>query len=86
MDPGDGVRGPKPTISSGRYRACKQKRIACRADYPFSNGANGIRTHDLCVANAALSQLSYDPVFIEPITSQRLINLISFNSYPQAFI
>lgn len=25
-------------------------------------GDGGIRTHDLCVANAALSQLSYTPV------------------------
>ena len=27
-----------------------------------SNGDNGIRTRDLCVANAALSQLSYIPM------------------------
>lgn len=26
-----------------------------------NSGTGGIRTHDLCVANAALSQLSYDP-------------------------
>jgi hypothetical protein len=26
------------------------------------SGADGIRTHDLCIANAALSQLSYGPV------------------------
>lgn len=25
------------------------------------NGPDGIRTHGLCVANAALSQLSYEP-------------------------
>lgn len=28
-----------------------------------SNGSDGSRTHDLCVANAALSQLSYEPEF-----------------------
>ena len=28
----------------------------------FRYGPDGIRTHDLCVANAALSQLSYKPV------------------------
>lgn len=27
-----------------------------------SGGPDGIRTHGLCVANAALSQLSYEPV------------------------
>lgn len=27
------------------------------------NGSDGSRTHDLCVANAALSQLSYEPEF-----------------------
>lgn len=26
-------------------------------------GSDGSRTHDLCVANAALSQLSYEPEF-----------------------
>ena len=28
-----------------------------------SGGPGGIRTHDLCVANAALSQLSYKPEY-----------------------
>ncbi len=27
------------------------------------DGAEGIRTPDLCVANASLSQLSYSPIF-----------------------
>ena len=33
--------------------------------YPlhFFGGDGGIRTHDLCVANASLSQLSYAPIF-----------------------
>jgi hypothetical protein len=42
----------------------------------FRNGAEGARTPDLSVANAALSQLSYGPAFIsmgatgfEPVTS-----------------
>ena len=34
---------------------------------PLFSGANGIRTHDLCVANAALSQLSYDPIYTDNI-------------------
>ena len=28
----------------------------------LKNGADGDRTHNLCIANAALSQLSYSPV------------------------
>jgi hypothetical protein len=37
----------------------------------LENGDRGIRTPDLCIANAALSQLSYIPgkSFILPITS-----------------
>ena len=28
-----------------------------------------IRTHDLCIANAALSQLSYGPILVENLTN-----------------
>ena len=32
------------------------------AERTFIGGPDGIRTHGLCVANAALSQLSYEPL------------------------
>ena len=47
------------------------------------NGDGGIRTHDLCVANASLSQLSYAPVKritgIEPATSAWEANILPLN-------
>ena len=39
----------------------KKDRIRC-FEYDPLYGDNGIRTRDLCVANATLSQLSYVPV------------------------
>lgn len=36
-----------------------------------SNGADGDRTHNLHIANVALSQLSYGPTFGTPIVSDR---------------
>ena len=40
-----------------------QKSLICLVDKSgfFVGGAGGTRTHDLCVANAPLSQLSYNP-------------------------
>ena len=47
------------------FSPLKQKKVrhtVFRYDRPFVLcGPGGIRTHDLCVANAALSQLSYTP-------------------------
>ena len=34
---------------------------ACGKAFGIFGGDGGVRTHDLCVANAALSQLSYTP-------------------------
>lgn len=33
------------------------------SEVEVDGGDNGDRTHDLCIANAALSQLSYGPIF-----------------------
>ena len=38
-------------------------------------GTEGIRTLDLCVANAALSQLSYDPVLLYDSSNQRKLQV-----------
>ena len=37
------------------------QRAGRRAPFPVTSGAEGDRTPDLCIANAALSQLSYSP-------------------------
>ena len=42
------------------YEISKHQFIECLL---FRGGPGGIRTHDLRVANAALSQLSYKPLF-----------------------
>lgn len=42
------------------FRICKKNRPP--GQFFFACGPGGIRTHDLCVANAALSHLSYKPV------------------------
>ena len=44
----------------GRNMGIKKDRIRC-FEYDPLYGDNGIRTRDLCVANATLSQLSYVP-------------------------
>lgn len=44
----------------GRNIGTKKDRIRC-FEYDPLYGDNGIRTRDLCVANATLSQLSYVP-------------------------
>ena len=38
----------------------------------FLYGPGGIRTHDLCVANAALSQLSYKPETVNGLQMRNL--------------
>ena len=37
-----------------------------------NGGADGDRTHNLCIANAALSQLSYGPVSLGSIISAEI--------------
>lgn len=44
-----------------RTETLAQKRIVSDASNTILYGDNGIRTRDLCVANATLSQLSYVP-------------------------
>ena len=46
-----------PTDSTFKIKRNYPKRVV-----PFDGGPGGDRTHDLSVANAALSQLSYEPV------------------------
>jgi hypothetical protein len=54
---------------SGRIRAGKTK-MAGRAGHPGIGGAEEDRTPDLCIANAALSQLSYRPINGIPVADQ----------------
>ena len=47
-----------------RFGGNKKARSAyCKTRKFYIGGLEGNRTLDLCVANAALSQLSYEPVF-----------------------
>lgn len=46
---------------------CDERRL-----YTLNGGDDGIRTHDLCVANAALSQLSYIPMMLWMFIKNRL--------------
>ena len=39
-----------------------------------SGGADEIRTHDLCIANAALSQLSYSPTFVGYLSKSKSLS------------
>ena len=43
-----------------------------RARFWSSNGADGIRTHDLRIANATLSQLSYGPMDVAILNDRPL--------------
>ena len=45
-----------------------------------SGGADEIRTHDLCIANAALSQLSYSPTFVGDLCKSK--SLLQQESLP----
>lgn len=45
---------------------------------PLNNGPEGIRTLGLCVANAALSQLSYEPVLISYLLYRVFLKITSF--------
>ena len=43
------------------YCVYRKKAVRINILTAFLDGPDGIRTHGLCVANAALSQLSYEP-------------------------
>lgn len=49
---------PEAAIASGNKKAAEQIRFAA---WYFAGGDDGDRTHDLNIANVALSQLSYIP-------------------------
>ena len=51
----------------------------------FSGGAGGTRTLDLCVANAPLSQLSYNPIRNVHIISQALLFVNTFKAFFDTF-
>lgn len=43
----------------------KQAMLLGNSEVEVDGGDNGDRTHDLCIANAALSQLSYIPTGVK---------------------
>ena len=71
-----GARGQSHRAASvaGGARKCPGFAGACgcvQCGARVSSGADGIRTHDLSIANAALSQLSYGPGFPDSRTPGR---------------
>ena len=66
------ANGPSAGPGNGLY-AGKKRTPPCdgvlRFFWQFVGGADGDRTHDLCIANAALSQLSYRPTRARNVSS-----------------
>ncbi len=59
-----GAYGLTAGLRAGRHKKEANRLLANPlASTVLYGGAEGVRTPDLCIANAALSQLSYSPLF-----------------------
>ena len=56
------------------------------SEVEVDGGDNGDRTHDLCIANAALSQLSYIPTGVKTHRQNDALNSNNFNFAKKIFL